>query len=302
MAIGIGKRIEEENQEREGLFTPCKAKYRLGDIVLSKDVLGRVLDAMTLFKQHEKIFCDWGLAKTHGLDKPLSLNLYGPPGTGKTMLAHAISHSLDKQIIVVNYAYIESKYVGETSKNITQAFAVAKETDSVLFFDEADAILSRRVTDMHSSTDVSVNQTRSVLLMLLNDHDNIVIFASNFMHNYDQAFLRRIAANIRLDLPDDECRHRLWHKLIPDELPQQLKIAEIVSAFDDISGSEIANAILMAATRAARMGGSVVPHNFFVEAIEQIRQSRMDNQNGFKIEDRIVSEGYARRQMAEAVV
>lgn len=85
------------------------------------------------------------------------------------MCAHAIAKELNKKIICVNYADIESKYVGETSKNLTSLFDYAKENDFVIFFDEADALLSKRVTNMSSSTDVSVNQTRSVLLTFVND-------------------------------------------------------------------------------------------------------------------------------------
>ena len=92
-------------------------------------------------------------------------------GTGKTMAAHAIANALHKEMICVNYADIESKYVGETSKNLTNLFHTASEKDIIIFFDEADALLSKRVTNMSSSTDVSVNQTRSVLLTLLNDYE-----------------------------------------------------------------------------------------------------------------------------------
>lgn len=48
--------------------------------------------------------------------------LYGEPGTGETMAAHAVAHYLDKDIIEVNYADIESKYVGDTPKNLTRVF------------------------------------------------------------------------------------------------------------------------------------------------------------------------------------
>ena len=83
----------------------------------------------------------------------MGINLYGPSGTGKTMAAHAIASHLQRNILIVNYADIESKFVGETPKNIRRAFEVAKETHSILFFDEADAILSRRVTSMTSATE-----------------------------------------------------------------------------------------------------------------------------------------------------
>ena len=77
-------------------------------------------------------------------------------------------------------------------KNLTAIFNYSKTIDAILLFDEADALLSKRVTDMLHSTDVSVNQTRSVLLTLLNDYTGIVLFTTNFISNFDPAFMRRI--------------------------------------------------------------------------------------------------------------
>ena len=110
----------------------------------------------------------WGLSERFSQQDGLAVNLYGPPGTGKTMAAHAIVDALHAKMICVDYADIESKYVGETSKNLSKLFQIAEAQNAVIFFDEADALLSKRVTNMTSATDVSVNQTRSVLLNLLN--------------------------------------------------------------------------------------------------------------------------------------
>jgi SpoVK/Ycf46/Vps4 family AAA+-type ATPase len=82
------------------------------------------------------------------------------------MAAHAIAEQLGRQILTVDYSQIESKYVGETSKNLVAMFNYAKESKSVIFFDEADALLSKRVTDMSSSTDVTRMKTRSVCWMM----------------------------------------------------------------------------------------------------------------------------------------
>lgn len=175
-------------------------------MILPAKVKEEVLDAADYAKYSQLVFEVWGLQKTHKYSKNLGINLYGPSGTGKTMTAHAIANHLHRKILTVNYAEIESKYVGETSKNICRIFETAKETHSILFFDEADAFLSRRVTNMAESRDVSVNQTRSVLLMCLNDYQDFVIFATNFISNFDPAFMRRIAVQIKFEMPDYECR------------------------------------------------------------------------------------------------
>jgi ATP-dependent Zn protease len=208
-----GKKIEAENTKgKEGsvTFSPVKPRFSFSDVILPKHTEEEIHDLMSLKTHHDKIYQEWGLARTHKGQKKVAINLYGPPGTGKTITAHAIADYLGKDIIEVNYADVESKYVGETPKNLTTAFQTATRTESILFFDEADAILSRRVTNMQSSTDTSVNQTRSVMLMLLNNYDGTILFATNFIENFDPAFMRRVLGHIRFDMPDMGTRERLW--------------------------------------------------------------------------------------------
>lgn len=133
------------------------------------------MDVANYAENSKKIFEEWGLQKVFKQSRQIGINLYGAPGMGKTMAAHSIAKYLGRKILVVNYADIESKYVGETPKNIRKAFEAAKSSGSILFFDEADAILSKRVTNMTSATDVSVNQTRSVMLMIMNDYQEFAV-------------------------------------------------------------------------------------------------------------------------------
>ena len=209
----------------------------------------------------------------------LFINLFGEPGTGKTMAAHAIANGLHKQMICVNYADIESKYVGETSKNLTKLFQDALTQDVIIFFDEADALLSKRVTNMSSSTDVSVNQTRSVLLTLLNDYTGMVIFATNFISNYDPAFMRRIQYHIKFDLPDEKLRNKLWRRYIPPEMPTDADISELADKYSGISGSDISNAVLKAALKAAKDNAALVKQKYFEDSISQIIESKKANKN-----------------------
>ena len=169
------KSAQDTQQEPlpEEIFVPVEPKFAFDDIILPARVREQILNAADYAENSKVVFEDWGLSETHKLSKRIGINLYGEPGTGKTMAAHAIAKHLKRKIIVVNYADIESKYVGETPKNIRKVFEAGKKTSSIIFFDEADAILSRRVTNMSNATDVSVNQTRSVMLMLMNEYQEI---------------------------------------------------------------------------------------------------------------------------------
>lgn len=310
--MGIGKRIDNtepssptdpKTTKADLLFLPEEPRYSLDDIILPTAVKEQILDVANYARNSKIVFEDWGLQKTHAYSKRMGINLYGPSGTGKTMAAHAIAKYLKRKILIVNYADIESKYVGETPKNIRRAFETAAKTNSILFFDEADAILSRRVTHMTSATDVSVNQTRSVLLMILNDYSDFVIFATNFIENFDPAFMRRISMHIRFELPDQECRKKLWRHYIPSEMPTDVDIDEITQKYEGISGSDIANAVLMAAFKAARTEGEIVKQAYIEEAVSNILTSKKANERDRPVVmKRKVSEEYVKSQLKKEAV
>ena len=280
--------------------------YSLEDMELSDQTLSMILDFVSYQKSYQKVFKDWGLDSTHGKNKQISVNLYGAPGTGKTMACHAIAHALNKKILIVNYAEIESKYVGETSKNIGKLFERASEIgDVIIFFDEADALLSKRVSSMSSSTDVSVNQTRSVLLTLLNNYEGIVVFATNFVENYDSAFMRRILSHIRFDLPDASVRAKLWRRYIPEKMPCNVDFYILSLKSEGFSGSDISNAVLKSALTAARKNSDCITMDFFENSIDEIRLSKVANGSNIrqavpsvKVETREVSESFVKSQLA----
>lgn len=290
--------VEEKKLDSElSLFRSESPKYSFEDIILNSKVYDAIQDVLALYEKRDLLFNQWGLGEHHKYQNRAGINLYGYSGTGKTMAAHAIANQLNRKILTVDYSQIESKYVGETSKNLAAMFNYAKESNSVIFFDEADALLSKRVCNMSNSTDVSVNQTRSVLLMLINDYDDIIIFASNFITNYDSAFMRRILAHIKFELPDEQSRAKLWRMYIPQQLPTDADIHAIAAKYECISGADIANAVLNASLKAARKNENIVKHAYFEEAIESIIKSRADNNpQNETFTQRVVSEEYVKQQ------
>lgn len=280
--------------------------YSLSDLILPAHTLNELKRAISLREHQSAVFEEWGFKHTHKYDNKMIINLYGEPGTGKTMAAHAIAKHLNRPLVLVNYGDIESKYVGETPKNIQAAFEFAKENNAILFFDEADAILSRRVTNMTSATDTSVNQTRSVMLTLLNDYNDTVLFATNFISNYDPAFMRRILMHIEFDLPDETTRLRLFEKYIPKQLPHSIDLVDAAANSATLSGSDIANGILLAAFAAKNEDAHAVTHQNLMEKIENIRKGKEANAGKkfdvstnsiIKTETHEVSENYVHQQL-----
>ena len=268
---------DKKSEAEENIFVPVEPKFSLDDIILSEATKNQILDVATYSQNAIKVFEYWGFKNTHKYSRRIGINLYGAPGTGKTMAAHAIAKNLGRKILIVNYADIESKFVGETPKNIRKAFEAAAATNSILFFDEADAILSKRVTNMTQAVDVSVNQTRSVMLMLMNEFQDFIIFATNFISNFDPAFMRRISVHVKFELPDEDCRKKIWQKYIPAELPNNIDCEEIAKKYSGISGSDIANAMLNSAFKAARMNLDELDKKIVFEAVENILASKAAN-------------------------
>lgn len=229
-------------------FYPQDPKYSFEQMILPNNIRTEVFDALKVISCKDLIYNKWGFGTVEPIPKSV-LNLYGPPGTGKTMCAHAIAKYLNKKILSLNYSEIESKYVGEAPKNLQKAFNVAKETDSVLFFDEADSFLGKRIQNVTHGSDQALNSLRSQMLILLEEFSGIVVFATNLVTNFDKAFESRILKHIRFELPNQEARAAIIRKMLPKQLPLVVpftdeQIMEASAAIDGFSGREIKVAIL----------------------------------------------------------
>src|SRR5438045_8339981 len=114
------------------------------DVILPPATRRTLDEALAQVRNHTLIFNRWGLGERHASGLGLAFNFAGAPGTGKTICAEAIAHALGMKLLVVNYAEVESMWVGEPPKNIVSAFRAASEQSAVVVFDEADAIATRR--------------------------------------------------------------------------------------------------------------------------------------------------------------
>lgn len=265
-------------QKRLDLFTPERPKYSLDQLVLAPETRTQLDSLLTKIKYQTVLYDEFGLREVDPHGGRTAINFYGPPGTGKSMAAEAIAHHLEMEIIRANYAEIESKYVGETAKNLRAAFQKAEATGALLFFDEADSILGRRLTNVRQSTDHAVNVSRSVMLLALDNFNGVTVFATNLASNYDTAFVRRILGHIEMQLPDVELRRHLWRAKIPPQLPlaADVDLAQLAQRSDGLSGGEILNVVINAASFALQREGRhcQVQSQDFLLSIDQIRQAK----------------------------
>lgn len=271
--------MENDLNKRMNMFTVEKPKRELEDLVVSEKIRMQLSSLLTKVKYHDVLYEEFGLKEVDPTGGRTAINLYGPPGTGKSFTAEAIANELNRNIIRVNYAEIESKFVGETPKNIKAVFQKAKETNAVLFFDEADSILGKRLSNITQSTDHAVNISRSVMLLELDNFSGVTIFATNFASNYDSAFVRRILGHIEMPLPDKSCREMLFEKLTPKKLPIELSKSDWESIFNEterLSGGDILNIIVNASSMALEREGikCKVRINDFITAIHLAKKAK----------------------------
>lgn len=227
------------------------------DVVLPPETRRTLEQALGQVRNHSLIFTRWGLGERHASGLGLAFNFAGPPGTGKTICAEAIANSLGRKLLVVDYAELESMWVGETPKNIVGAFRAAAEQRAVLFFDEADAIAGRRSVGASLPHQREANITVNVLLRELEEFNGVVIFATNLAANFDPAFERRIRAHVRFDMPEVEEREKIWKVQIhPNKTPLAKDVDfRLLAERFAISGGDIKNAVLKAAAAAAASPG-----------------------------------------------
>jgi SpoVK/Ycf46/Vps4 family AAA+-type ATPase len=246
---GIDSKPDDDSQP---VFAAEDPRRSLGDLIVPDDVRSRIESALSLIQNHETLFITWNLAKLDPYYKGVAINLYGPSGTGKSLCAEAIAHRIGRPFINVNYAQIESRYVGQTPKNIESAFTAARENDAVLIFDEADALLGSRLSHVTQSADHAVNVSRTTMLRQLDRFDGLVVFTTNFPENYDAAFVRRILTHVRFELPDLDTLRRLWSHMLPTELPlaNDVDIGVLAHESEGLAGGDLVNVVIVAATTA----------------------------------------------------
>jgi SpoVK/Ycf46/Vps4 family AAA+-type ATPase len=243
-----------------------------GDVILPTETRRALEEALAQVRNHSLIFGRWGLGERHATGLGLAFNFAGPPGTGKTICAEAIANALGMKLLVVDYAEVESMWMGETPKNIVAAFRSAAEQKAVLFFDEADAIASRRSSGATMAYQREANTTVNVLLRELDAFNGVVIFATNLAANFDPAFERRIRSHVRFLMPGAEERERIWQVQIhPRKTPLAGDVDfKALAEKYETSGGDIKNAVIKAAAAAAGESESRIHQRHFERAIEDV--------------------------------
>lgn len=254
-------------------------KWTFQDIILPDHVLENLEDSSAFFTNRDRLFKQFCFERFMKAGRGLAVNFYGLSGTGKSITAEAFAKQLNLNILRVNYAELQSMYVGQTSKNIYSVFRKAESENCLLFFDEADAVLSRRISNATHAADHGINMTVNTLLTLLDNFDGVTVFATNKFENYDEAFLRRILFHIEFTLPTVEMRVKLWQFHLSKNISKAVSYERIAELSEGLSGGDIRNISIRFVLKVASGKIDMLEEGFIAKQIEKYKKSNRQSKD-----------------------
>lgn len=145
-------------------------------------------------------------------EKGINILLYGPPGTGKTEFSKVLAAKLHLDI----YSIGETDELGDEPSRGERVQALkmaqqilAHQSDSLLLFDEME--------DAFMQTDIFSNRSRISRVhahRLLERNSVPVIWACNYVGEFEPSFLRRMTMAIEFKNPSATIRKRIWNRIL----------------------------------------------------------------------------------------
>jgi AAA+ superfamily predicted ATPase len=239
------------------------------DIVLSPDRKTLLHTVVDRYRHSNRVYDTWGFSPNPS--RGLVALFSGPSGTGKTLASEIIAGELGLDVFKLDLSSVVSKYIGETEKNLEQIFDAASAGNMVLFFDEADSLFGKR-SEVKDARDRYANIEVSYLLQRLEAYDGLVVLATNFEKNVDEAFLRRIHVRVEFAMPGPEDRRAIWAANLPPTAPvDELDLDWLAERFE-LSGASIRNAAIHAAFAAAANGTDITMESAVLGIAHELRK------------------------------
>ncbi len=242
-----------------------RSNVRLEQVVLPDGVRDDILTHMRNFLKSKREKRDL-LDQFFGYGTGLVLFFHGPSGTGKTMLAKALANHFNCQIFSLD-TYNLMTMPGSWEKIFNRLFKEATLQNAIVFFDEADDLFEPK---SHLS--------RAMLIEIEKSHC-ITIFSTNKANELDPALERRISMKIHFPFPDENTRHELWRKLLPDNVTcaSDVDLHELAEGYR-FNGGTIKNTIFLAVNTIMNTKGDKRPlltRTTLIDAAEIQSQSMM---------------------------
>lgn len=209
-----------------------KSKIKFDSVILSESKKLKITENIDNFPIFLKAKKNLDFSDTIQYGNSLVMLFVGPSGTGKTMTANAISEYTNKTILTINLNQgitVSDSAYSDNSSILSLIFREARINDAVLFFDESELLLRERMPD---------------ILLEIEKHEGIVIFATNASFKIDEAMRRRINLILDFDEPGPTQRRKIWEIHLPKKIKLEGDVdLDFVSKKYELNGGLIKNAV-----------------------------------------------------------
>lgn len=225
--------------ELTGLLTVSEPTVRLADLVLPDRLEKKLKRVIFEHRQRETLLM-------YNLKPRRKLLLVGPPGTGKTMSTQALAGELHLPLFTVTLEGVISKYMGETAIKLKMIFEAMISVPGIYFFDEFDAIGSKR-TSLNDVGEIR-RVLNSFLQLIENDwSESLVVAATNHPELLDKALFRRFDDVMKYELPDIKTVEKILKNSLLLFDTKQINWEFIIDSMASFSPAEITKIALEAA-------------------------------------------------------
>jgi hypothetical protein len=232
-----------DKKRKENLILPDAISYR--KLLFSEGETQQVEMLKNLLIEENLKITQERMAQK-ALPTGVTVLLHGATGTGKTETVLQLAKATGREIIKVDISSTRSKWFGDSEKIIKNVFkdykgyAEKQMQTPILFFNEADAIISKRKEDYGSGVSDTENRVQNILLEEIENFEGILIATTNLANNLDTAFDRRFLFKIEFKKPDLNTKTQIWKSKMP-HIP--IEECEMLASQFDFSGGQIDNIV-----------------------------------------------------------
>ena len=260
-AAGKPVLVVPNKTELNGLLFIADPGTRLSDMVLPEKLASRLERVLLEYRQQTRL-------RENGLRPRRKILLVGPPGSGKTMTAAALAGELHLPLSTVLLEGVITKFMGETASKLRLIFDAIASTESVYFFDEFDALGTKR----NQPNDVGeVRRILNTFLQLLEKDDSrgLIIAATNHPELLDRALFRRFDDVLEYETPEDGVLRGILRSRLAGAAAADLDWSAVLDKSRGLSQADVSRAAIDALKDALLHGHPKVTTGTLLSALDE---------------------------------